>query len=142
MSTNILSAKDLKRQWHLIDAKGKILGRLASEVATILQGKNKSNYVPYLDNGDYVVITHAKEVKVTGKKATSKRYYRHSGYPGGFREETFDKLIERKPIEVIRHAVLGMLPKNKLAKKMITKLYVFPGAEHPFAKKLGGEQNG
>lgn len=142
MSTNVLSAKDIKRDWHLIDAKGKILGRLATEVATFLIGKNKASFVPYLDNGDYVVVTNAKAVKVSGKKTTEKKYYRHSGYPGGLRVETFDKLLARRPEEIIRHAVKGMLPKNKLGDKMIKKLYVFPGSEHKYEKQLGGKNGG
>lgn len=139
MSTNSLSAKEIKRDWHLYDAKGKILGRLATEVANKLMGKGKVNYVPYLDNGDFVVVKNAKEVKVTGKKVEQKMYYRHSGYPGGFKEENFENLINRKPEEVLRHAVKGMLPKNRLGKSMIKKLHVFPGEEHDFEKQLGGK---
>lgn len=139
MSTHTVSAKDIKRDWHLIDAKGKILGRLATEVATLLIGKNKASYVPYLDSGDYVVVVNAKAVKVSGKKATQKNYYRHSGYPGGLKTESFDKLLERRPEEVIRHAIKGMLPKNRLASKMIKKLYVFAGSEHKFEKELGAK---
>lgn len=138
MSTNVLSAKDIKREWHLIDARGKVLGRLAGDVAEKLMGKQKSNYVPYLDNGDFVVITNAKGIKVTGNKRADKVYFRHSSYPGGFKEETFEKLINRRPEEVLRHAVKGMLPKTKLGRKMITKLYIFEGSEHPFEKQLGG----
>lgn len=138
MSTNVLSARDIKREWHLIDAKGQVLGRLAGDVAEKLMGKQKTNYVPYLDNGDFVVITNAKEVKVTGKKRSDKVYYRHSGYPGGFREETFEKLIGRRPEEVIVKAVKGMLPKTKLGRRMITKLHVYEGSEHPYEKQLGG----
>ncbi len=141
MSTNALSAKDITRDWHLIDVKGKILGRIAPEIAKFLMGKNKSNYVPYLDNGDFVVVVNAKEVKVSGKKSSAKKYVHHSMYPGGLKVETFDKLIERRPEEVIRHAVSGMLPKNKLGKKMIKKLHVFSGKEHNFEKQLG-DKNG
>src|SRR5690348_10856333 len=121
MSTNVLSAREIKRSWHLIDAKGQVLGRLAGDVAEKLMGKQKSNYVPYLDNGDFVVVTNAKEVKVTGSKMQNKVYYRHSGFPGGFREETMEKLMARRPEEVIKKAVKGMLPKTKLGRKMITK---------------------
>ncbi len=140
MSTNVVSAKDIKRHWHLVDAKNKVLGRLATEVATKLRGKHKANFVPYLDMGDFVIVTNAKEVKVTGKKREQKKYVHHSGYPGGLREETFDKLIERRPEEVIRHAVRGMLPKTKLGNKIITKLHVFPDSEHPFKKQLGEDK--
>lgn len=125
MSTNVVSAKDIKRQTHTIDAKDKILGRLATEVATLLMGKNKPMYVPYLDTGDYVVVTNASKIKLTGKKMQEKKYTRHSGYPGGLRVETFDKMIARKPTFVIEHAVKGMLPNNKLGKAMIKKLTVF-----------------
>lgn len=127
MSTNRLSAKDIKREKHVIDASGKILGRLASDVAILLMGKHKPNFVPYLDCGDLVVVTNAKKVKVTGKKINQKVYYRHSGYPGGLKVETFDKLMERKPKYIIEHAVKGMLPKNRLGRGMIKKLTVLEG---------------
>lgn len=130
MSTNVLSAKDIKRERHHLDASGKTLGRLATEIAKILMGKHKVNYVPYLDMGDLVVVTNAAKIKVTGKKMQAKVYTRHSGYPGGLKHETFDKLIVRKPAYIIEHAVAGMLPKNKLGKKMIKKLKVFAGEEH------------
>lgn len=125
MSTNSLSAKNIQRKRHVIDASGKVLGRLATDIAKILMGKNKPNFVPYLDTGDFVVVTNASKVKVTGKKAQSKTYTRHSGYPGGLKVETFDKLIIRKPEYVIEHAVKGMLPHNKLGRQMIKKLKVF-----------------
>ncbi|MDD5146988.1 MAG: 50S ribosomal protein L13 [Candidatus Daviesbacteria bacterium] len=127
MGTNKLSAKDIKRESHAIDASGKILGRLATEVATILMGKNKNKFVPYLDLGDFVVVTNASKVKVTGKKMKDKKYVRHSGYPGGLKVETFDKLINRKPEYIIEHAVKGMLPHNRLGRQMIKKLKVFAG---------------
>lgn len=127
MSTNVVSAKDIKRESHIIDASGKILGRLAGEVATLLMGKNKNKFVPYLDLGDSVVVTNASQVKVTGKKTKDKVYTRHSGYPGGLKVETFDKLIIRKPEYIIEHAVKGMLPNNRLGKQMFKKLKVFAG---------------
>lgn len=127
MGTNKLSAKDIKRESHVIDANGKILGRLATEIATILMGKKKPEFVPYLDTGDFVVVTNAKEVKVTGKKMKDKVYTRHSGYPGGLKTETFDKMINRKPEFIIEHAVKGMLPHNRLGAQMIKKLKVFAG---------------
>ncbi|MDD2822741.1 MAG: 50S ribosomal protein L13 [Candidatus Daviesbacteria bacterium] len=136
MSTNALKASDIKRDWHLIDAKGKILGRLATEIATILMGKNKPNYVPYLDSGDYVVVTNAKLVKVTGQKETQKVYTRHSGYPGGLRQETLAKLRARKPEEIIKHAVKGMIPKTKLGADMIAKLHIYASVTHPYAKNF------
>lgn len=136
MSTNVLSSKDIKREWHFIDAQGKILGRLATEAAKLLMGKNKVNYVTYLDNGDFVVITNASKVKVTGKKTEQKVYTHHSGYPGGLRQEKFDKLIDRRPTAIIEHAISGMLPKNRLGRQMIKKLKVFPGNKHPYQKML------
>ena len=137
MSTHVLSAKDIKRVWHLVDAKGKILGRLATEIAQKLSGKTKIDFVPYLDLGDFVVVTNASYVKVTGKKSSQKKYVRHSGYPGGLKEELFDKLLNRKPEQIIRHAVLGMLPKTRLGKQMIKKLHIFADDKHPFQKQLG-----
>lgn len=136
MSTNVMSSSQLKREWIQIDAKGKILGRLATEVANLLRGKSKVNFVPYLDMGDYVVITNASKIKVSGKKTTQKKYVRHSGYPGGLTVETYDKVMDKKPEFIIRHAVKGMLPKNKLADKMIIKLHIFSGTDHPFKKQL------
>lgn len=134
MSTNVLSVKDIKREWHFIDAKDLILGRLATDIATRLMGKNKPSFVPYLDTGDFVVITNASKVKTTGKKAATKTYFRHSGYPGGDRVEVFSDLLKNKPEEIIKHAVKGMLPKTKLGKRMMKKLYVYPGSQHPFKK--------
>ena len=127
MSTNVVSVKDIKRETYRIDASGKILGRLATEVATILMGKKKPMFVPYLDTGDFVVVTNASKIKLTGKKMQNKTYTRHSGYPGGLKVETFDKMIIRKPEFIIEHAVLGMLPGNKLGKAMIKKLTVLAG---------------
>lgn len=125
MSTNVVSVKDIKRETHIIDASGKVLGRLATEVATLLMGKNKPMYVPYLDTGDFVIVTNASKVKVSGKKMQNKTYTRHSGYPGGLKVETFDKLIVRRPEKIIEHAVIGMLPGTKLGKAMIKKLKVY-----------------
>ncbi len=142
MSTNVVSAKDIKRDWHLVDAKDQILGRLATQIAGKLMGKNKPNLVPYLDMGDFVVVTNATLIKVTGKKPDQKKYVRHSGYPGGFKVEKFSDLLKRKPEDIIRHAVSGMLPKTRLGKKMIKKLYVFPKNEHTFQKQLGSQING
>ena len=136
MSTNVLQSKNIKREWHHFDADGKILGRLATEVATILMGKKKPSFVPYLDSGDYVVVTNASKVKLTGKKMQTKTYTSHSGYPGGLKVEIFDKMIVRKPVFVFEHAVAGMLPGNKLGKQMIKKLKVFAGSEHPYAKNI------
>ena len=135
MSTNVLSARDIKRNWQEFDAKDQTLGRLATQVATVLMGKNKPNYVPYLDNGDFAVVTNAAFVKVTGKKAAQKKYVRHSGYPGGLKVEIFSDLQKRRPEEIVRHAVRGMLPKTKLGDKMIKKLYIYAGPENPHKAK-------
>lgn len=134
--TRATRAKEVKRSWHLLDAKGRILGRLATEAAQLLMGKDKPNYAPYLDMGDYVVVINAKEVKVTGKKEKQKVYRRYTGYPSGLREETLEQLRNRRPEEIIRHAVKGMLPKGKLGRRMITKLYVYPGSEGEMVEKV------
>lgn len=129
MSTNRVSAKDIKREKQVIDASGKVLGRLAGEVAIILMGKKKPGFVPYLDTGDFVVVTNASKVKVTGKKAFDKVYKRHSGYPGGLKSETFVKMLARRPEYIIEQAVKGMLPHNKLGRAMIKKLTIFAGEQ-------------
>ncbi len=128
--------KDIKREWHLIDAKEKILGRISSDIAKILMGKSKAYFVRNLDCGDYVVVINAKDVSLTGKKPKEKMYYRHSGYPGGFRGEAFQDLIKRKPEDVIIHAVKGMLPQNKLRASMLKRLYVFSTEEHKYQDKF------
>lgn len=134
--TKSTKLKDVKRQWHLVDVKDRILGRMASDIALLLVGKAKSNFVRNLDLGDFVVVINAKEVKVTGSKEGSKNYYRHSGYPGGFKKETLSDLRERKPEEIIKHAVLGMLPQNKLRAKVLKRLYVFAGQVHTYEDKF------
>ncbi len=139
MSTNTLSKKDIKRNWQHVDVKNKILGRVAVDIAKILRGKNNVNFVPYLDTGDYVVVTNASQVRVTGKKTTDKKYVRHSGYPGGLKVETFSTLLGRRPEEVLRHAIVGMLPKGRLGREMIKKLHIFATGEHSFQKQLKGE---
>ncbi len=136
MSTNVVSARDVKRTWYHIDAKGMVLGRLAVQVADKLRGKSKVNFVPYLDMGDFVVVTNASLVKVTGKKATDKKYTRHSGFPGGLRVDSFNALLKANPNKIIEHAVKGMLPGNKLGDVLIRKLHVFPGDEHTFQRQL------
>lgn len=137
MGTNVLSVKNIQRKWHLVDAKDQILGRLATEIVTLLMGKNKPSFVPYLDTGDFVVVTNASKVKLSGKKGQTKTYVRHSGYPGGLKNETFDKLVSRRPEYIIEHAVKGMLPHNKLGRTMIKKLMIFAGDNYPFKKELG-----
>ncbi|MBX3184087.1 MAG: 50S ribosomal protein L13 [Polyangiaceae bacterium] len=119
------------RKWWVVDAKDKPLGRLASEVAKVLRGKHKPTFTPHVDTGDFVVVVNAGLVKVTGDKATDKKYYRHSGYPGGIRSQSFAELVAQKPAAPIQIAVKGMLPKNALGRKMIKKLKVYASAEHP-----------
>ena len=136
MSTAKISGKNIQREWHLIDAKDKTLGRLAVEVAKILRGKNKVNFVPYLDQGDYVVVVNAAKVSVTGKKEKQKTYTNYSGYPGGDKTKALWQMRIEKPTEIIRRAVFGMLPKNKLRDIMITRLYIYPEKEHPHGDKI------
>lgn len=140
MSTNVFSSKDIKREWHLVDVSGKILGRIATDIAKILMGKNKPQYVPYLDQGDFVVVTNAAKIKVSGNKIDQKKYTRHSGYPGGLKVEQYSKVVTTRPERIIEHAVAGMLPKTKLGRVMIKKLKVFAGNEHSFKKQLGEKE--
>mgnify|MGYP000309459897 CR=1 FL=1 len=128
--TSVTKPTDINRAWFIVDAKGQVLGRLASEVAGLLRGKNKANFTPNLDCGDFVIVINAAKVKVTGNKLESKNYYRHSGYPGGIKSRTLAEQLERDPGFVIEHAVMGMLPKNKLADKMIKKLKVYADDNH------------
>lgn len=123
--------EEIKRNWHLYDLKDKILGRVTSEIAQLLIGKNKPTYTPHIDNGDYVVAINAKDIRVTGKKKDQKMYYRHSGYPGGFRSETFREAMEKNPAGIIEKSVKGMLPKNKLQDKRLRRLKVYDGNDHP-----------
>lgn len=130
------SIKEVKRDWHLIDVGGQTLGRISTGIANLLMGKGKPYFVRNLDCGDYVVVINAKNVKVTGNKETQKNYYRHSGYPGGFKSETLAELRVRKPEDIISHAVSGMLPQNRLRDQMLNRLKVFSGAEHEYADKF------
>jgi len=136
MKTVTTKASDIKRDWYKVDLKGKTLGRVASEIAQLLMGKSKPYFVRNLDCGDYVVVVNAKDVEVTGNKELNKIYFRHSGYPGGFKAERFEELVERKPEDIITHAVRGMLPQNKLRDAMLTRLIVFKNEENPFEKKF------
>jgi len=131
MKTYMAKFEPEKRKWYLIDAKGKTLGRIATHIANILRGKNKPIFTPHVDCGDFVVVVNAKYVKLTGKKWEQKRYYRHSGYIGGLKEMTAAEMREKFPERLIVHAVKGMLPKNRLADRLITKLKVYPEADHP-----------
>jgi large subunit ribosomal protein L13 len=134
--THTTKREEIRRRWHLVDAKDRVLGRVAAEVSQLLRGKHKPYFVPHLDVGDFVVVVNAKDVQVTGKKRRDKKYYRHSGYPGGLKTETFEELIGRRPTEVIRKAVWGMMPKNRLGRQMMKKLRVYAGADHPHADKI------
>lgn len=133
MKTYNATNETAKHNWYLVDASGKTLGRLASEIAKRLRGKHKPEYTPHVDTGDYIVVINANQVKVTGKKTTDKVYYSHSGYPGGIKAITFEKLLKKDSRRVIETAVKGMLPKNPLGRAMYRKLKVFNGAEHPHA---------
>jgi large subunit ribosomal protein L13 len=131
MKTYTPKISEIERKWFMIDAKSKILGRLATRVAGLLMGKGKPQFTPHLDVGDYVIITNADKVILSGKKQNTKTYYRYSGYPGGLKSMVFSKYIKEKPEELFTRAVWGMLPKNKLGKKMLTKLFVYRGVKHP-----------
>jgi len=120
-----------QRQWYVVDADGKVLGRMASEIAKILRGKNKPIFTPNADAGDFVIVINARGIKLTGNKLKKKIYYRHTDYPGGIRERTAEKMLEEKPEALVLAAVMGMLPKNRLSKRLVTKLKVYPGSEHP-----------
>lgn len=129
--THATKAGEISRQWRVVDADGATLGRLSTRVATLLRGKHKATFTPHLDTGDPVVIVNAAKIRVTGKKLTDKVYVRHSGYPGGFRSETLEDLLKRRPTEVVRRAVRGMLPRNRLGEQMMRKLFVYAGPDHP-----------
>ena len=131
MKTYTATPADRERNWLLVDADGMTLGRLATQIADALRGKRKPQYTPHVDTGDFVVVVNAEKIHVTGNKRSDKRYYRHSGYPGGLRWRTFDEQQSRRPEEIIRLAVKGMMPRNRLARKQLTKLKVYAGPEHP-----------
>ena len=131
MKTYVANAQDRERNWLLVDAEGQTLGRLATQIADALRGKRKPAYTPHVDTGDFVIVVNAEKISVTGQKLQEKKYYRHSGYPGGLKSRTLNDMLERRPEEVIRLAVRGMLPKNRLARKQITKLKIYAGPEHP-----------
>jgi len=133
MKTYSAKAENVQRDWYVVDATGKTLGRLASEIAHRLRGKHKPEYTPHVDTGDYIVVVNAGRVRVTGAKATDKMYHHHTGYPGGIRSISFEKLIDKAPERVIQRAVKGMLPRNPLGRAMFSKLKVYAGSEHPHA---------
>ena len=133
MKTKSYKSTDLNNKWLLLDARDETLGRLSSKIASILMGKNKAQYTPHNDLGDYVVVVNAEKIRVTGNKDIQKKYYKHTGYPGGLKSSTFSEIIEKNPENVILKAVKGMLPKNKLSSSMISKLKVYEGDNHPHA---------
>ncbi len=130
MKTFSAKPETVKRDWYVVDADGKTLGRMATEIARRLRGKHKPEYTPHVDTGDYIIVINAEKVKVTGNKSTDKMYYRHTGFPGGIKEISFEKLIDKKPEMIIEKAVKGMLPKNPLGRAMYRKLKVYAGPEH------------
>ncbi|MDY3908128.1 MAG: 50S ribosomal protein L13 [Eubacterium sp.] len=130
MKSFMANPSKVERKWYVVDAEGKTLGRLASEIANVLRGKNKPIYTPHIDTGDYVIVVNAEKVKTTGKKLDQKIYYHHSDYVGGMKETTLKEMMQKKPEFVITHAVKGMLPKGPLGRQMLTKLHVYAGPEH------------
>lgn len=131
MKTYVAKPTDRERNWLLLDANGKTLGRLSTQIADMLRGKRKPQYTPHIDTGDFVVVINAEKVAVTGNKRADKRYYRHSGYPGGLSSRSFEEMQRRRPEEIIRLAVKGMMPRNRLARKQLTKLKIYAGPDHP-----------
>ena len=131
MKSYMAKKDEVPRRWFVVDAQGKVLGRLATRIAMVLRGKNKPEFTPFLDTGDFVVVVNAEQVMLTGKKLDQKMYYRHSGYPGGLKEISARHLMKKKPEEILRHAVRGMLPKNSLGRHLLKKLKIYLGAEHP-----------
>jgi large subunit ribosomal protein L13 len=131
MKTYSAKPGEITREWYLVDAEGQTLGRLATRIADTLRGKGKPQFTPHVDTGDFVVVVNADKIQVTGQKLDQKRYYRHSGYPGGLRSRTLREQLERRPTEVLRTAVKGMLPRNRLAARQLTKLKIYSGPDHP-----------
>ena len=131
MKTFMAKKEEIEKKWYIVDASDKIVGRLATKIATILRGKHKPSFTPHVDTGDFVIVVNAEKVKFTGNKLDQKKYYKHTGYMGGIKETTAKDMIQKKPEEIIRHAVKGMLPKNRLGRKLLKKLKIYRGEEHP-----------
>jgi large subunit ribosomal protein L13 len=131
MKSYMARPHEVERRWYLVDAEGQTLGRLATQIARLLRGKNKPQYTPHVDTGDFVVVVNAEKVVVTGKKAEQKVYYRHTGYPGGLKETSYEVMMERKPTEILRKAVRGMMPRTRLGRQQLRKLKIYAGPEHP-----------
>src|ERR1035441_3706337 len=136
MKTQVAKTDEVVRDWYVVDAENKVLGRIATQIASVLRGKNKPTYTPSVDTGDFIIVVNAEKIALTGNKLSDKTYYSHSGYPGGIKSITAGKLMVKKPEELIRHAVKGMLPKNKLARHMLSKLKIYTGAAHPHKAQL------
>lgn len=133
MKTYSQKASEVQRDWYVIDANNQVLGRLATQIATLLRGKHKPTFTPSMDGGDFVVVVNAEKIRVTGRKEFQKVYYHHTGYPGGIRQTTYREMRERHPERILRNAVWGMLPKNRMGRKLMTKLRIYPGPHHPHA---------
>lgn len=133
MKTQVAKKEEVTRDWYLVDVDSKVLGRVATEIASVLRGKNKPTFTPSVDTGDFVIVVNAEKIALTGKKLSDKTYYSHSAFPGGLKEISAGKLIDKKPEELIKKAVKGMLPKNKLARHMLKKLKIYSGSAHPHA---------
>jgi large subunit ribosomal protein L13 len=131
MKTYSQKLSEVRRDWYVIDATGQTLGRLATQIATLLRGKHKPTFSPNIDGGDFVVVTNIEKIRVSGRKADQIIYYRHTGYPGGLKETPYKMMLQKKPEHILRHAVKGMLPKNRLGRRLITKLRLYAGAQHP-----------
>lgn len=131
MKTQVAKKEEVTRNWYLVDAENQVLGRMATQIANVLRGKNKPTYTPSVDTGDFIIVVNAEKIALTGNKRADKMYYSHSGFPGGIKSITAGKLLDKKPEDLIKHAVKGMLPKNKLARHMLSKLKIYSGAEHP-----------
>lgn len=133
MKSYMARPQEVERKWYVVDAEGQTLGRLAAEITKVLRGKNKPQYTPHVDTGDFVVVVNADRIEVTGRKAEQKVYRRHTGYPGGLRETSYEVMMQRKPTEILRKAVWGMMPKSRLARQQFKKLKIYAGSEHPHA---------
>ncbi len=141
MKTIIPKAHDIERNWYVIDASDAILGKVATKAATLLRGKHKPEFTPNIEMGDYVIVVNAEKVRVTGNKPTQKMYYHHTGYPGALRSRTFGEMLEHRPTFVVEHAIRGMLPKNRLGRKLFTNLKVYSGSDHPHAAQKPQEMS-
>lgn len=135
-TTKVAKKEDVVRDWYVVNVENKVLGRVATEIAGILRGKNKPTYTPSVDTGDFVIVLNAEKIALTGNKLADKTYYSHSGFPGGIKSVTAGKLLEKKPADVLKKAVKGMLPKNKLARNMLSKLKIYAGSEHPHQAQM------